>query len=58
MTTIRTGTALTRRDIRRLERGGYELLAMETREEETGVEETFIWGREDDLGIAEYALPY
>ena len=31
---------------------------MERREKETGVEETFIWGREDDLGIAEYALPY
>ena len=58
MTTIRTNTGLNRRDIRRLERGGYEILAIETREVAESVEETFIWGREDGLGISEYGLPF
>ncbi len=58
MTTIRTGTALTDRDIRRLERHGYELLGIETREGETATIETFIWAREDHIGIPEYALPF
>ena len=58
MTTIRTNTGLNRRDIRRLERGGYEILAIETREVDERTEETFIWGREDALGISEYALPF
>ena len=57
MTTIRTATSLTTRDIRRLERHGYEILAIETGEGQVGTEETFIWGREDGLGIPEYALP-
>lgn len=58
MTTIRTATSLTIRDIRRLEQHGYEILAVETRDEQVGTEETFIWGREDGLGISEYALPF
>ena len=58
MTIIRTATSLNRRDIRRLERHGYEILVTETRELETGTDESFIWGRDDDLGIPECALPY
>lgn len=58
MTTIRTGITLTRRDIRRLERHGYELLAIETRHGDAGTEDTIIWAREDGLGIPEYALPF
>ncbi|WP_420608290.1 hypothetical protein [Novosphingopyxis sp.] len=58
MTTIRTGTTLTNRDIRRLERHGYEILAIETRQVDAGPRETIIWGREDDLGIPEHSLPF
>ena len=58
MTTIRTGITLTNRDICRLERHGYEILAVETRQVDAGAEETIIWGREDDLGIPEHALPF
>lgn len=58
MTTIRTATTLTQRDIRRLERRGYEILAVETRQMDAGTQETIIWGREDDLGIPEYASPF
>lgn len=58
MTTIHTGTALTDRDIRRLERHGYEILTIETREGKTATIETFIWAREDQISILEYALPF
>jgi hypothetical protein len=58
MTTIRTATDLNRRDIRRLERHGYEILAIEARQGNTGTEETVLWARQDDLGIPEHELPF
>ena len=58
MTTIRTANDLNRRDLRRLQRHGYEILAIETREGDLGIEETVLWAREDDLGIPEHELPF
>ncbi len=47
MTTIRTGTGLTRRDVRRLKRGRTELLAIETRRMDQGDLTEIIWQRDD-----------
>ena len=58
MTIIRTGTALTHRDLHRLERHGYEILAIEARKADAGTQETIVWGRENDLGIPEQDLPF
>ena len=47
MTTIRTGTGLTRRDVRRLELGRYEILAIESLHLDQGELTEIIWERDD-----------
>jgi hypothetical protein len=47
MTIIRTVTGLTRHDVRRLKRGRYEILAIETRHLDQGEVTEIIWARED-----------
>jgi hypothetical protein len=59
MTTIRTGTGLTPRDVRRLERGRYEILAIETWHLDDGDVTDIIWGRDDGPdAITEAELPF
>ena len=59
MTVIRTGAALTRRDFRRMTRGGYEILAIETRHLPQGDETTILWQRDDGPdAITEAELPF
>ena len=59
MTTIRTGTGLTRRDVRRLELGRYEILAIETLHLEQGELTEIIWERDDGPdAITEAELPF
>ena len=59
MTVIRTGAGLTRHDIRRLTRGGYEILAIETRHLDEGNETTILWERDDGPNaITEAELPF
>jgi hypothetical protein len=59
MTTIRTGTDLTRRDARRLEQGRYEILAIETRRMDQGDPTEIIWERDDGPdAITEAELPF
>jgi hypothetical protein len=59
MTTIRTGTGLTRLDVRRLERGRYEILAIETRRMDQGDLTEIIWERDDGPdAITEVELPF
>lgn len=57
MTTIRTRTDLTARDIRRLERHGYEILA-ETDQHTKADQATIVWARQDGLHIPEHELPF
>ena len=47
MTIIRTVAGLTRGDIRRLKRGRYEIVAIETRHLEQGEVTEIIWERDD-----------
>ncbi len=47
MTLIRTGVGLTPRDIRRLNRAGYDIRAIETRHLEEGDLTEIIWERDD-----------
>jgi hypothetical protein len=47
MTVIRTIAGLTRHDVRRLKRGRYEILAIETRHLDQGELTEIIWGRDD-----------
>jgi hypothetical protein len=47
MTIIRTIADLTRHDVRRIKRGRYEILAIETRHLEQGEVTEIIWGRND-----------
>ena len=47
MTIIRTTAGLTRRDIRRLKRGRYEIRAVETRHLDQGDVTEIIWERDD-----------
>jgi hypothetical protein len=59
MTIIRTVTDLTRHDVRRIKRGRYEILAIETRH--LGQDETteILWSRRDPPNaIREHELPY
>ena len=59
MTTIRTGTGLTRRDVRRLEQGRYEILAIETRRLDQGERTEINWERDDGPdAITEAELPF
>jgi hypothetical protein len=48
MTIIRTVAGLTRHDVRRIKRGRYEILAIETRHLEQGDVTEIIWGRTDE----------
>ena len=59
MTIIRTGAGLTRHDVRRLKRGRYEILAIETRHLDQGDLTTIIWERDDGPdAITEAELPF
>ena len=59
MTTIRTGTGLTRRDVRRLELGRYEILAIESLHLDQGELTEIIWERDDGPdAITEADLPF
>ena len=59
MTVIRTGAGLTRHDFRRMTRGGYEILAIETRHRPQGDETTILWQRDDGPdAITEAELPF
>jgi len=59
MTTIRTGTGLTRRDVRRLELGRYEILVIETLHLDQGELTEIIWERDDGPdAITEAELPF
>jgi hypothetical protein len=59
MTIIRTGAGLTHHDVRRLKRGRYEILAIETRHLGEGDQTTILWERDDGpSGITEAELPF
>ncbi len=59
MTIIRTVAGLTRHDIRRIKRGRYEILAIETRHLERGDVTEIIWHREDGPdAITEAEVPF
>ena len=59
MTIIRTVTGLTRHDVRRLKRGRYEILAIETRCLVQGEVTEIVWERDDGPGaITEAELPF
>ena len=59
MTTIRTGTGLTRRDVRRLELGRYEILAIETLHLDQSERTEIICERDDGPdAITEAELPF
>jgi hypothetical protein len=59
MTVIRTVTGLTRGDVRRLKRGRYEILAIETRHLDQDELTEIIWGRDDGPdAITEAELPF
>ena len=58
MFTIRTRTDLTARDIRRLERHGYEILATDTDQSTKADPNTLVWTRRNGLEIPEHELPF
>ncbi len=59
MTIIRTTAGLTRGDIRRLKRGRYEIVAIETRHLDEGDVTKIIWERDDGPdAITEAEIPY
>ena len=59
MTVLRTGTDLTRRDIRRLKRGGYTIQAIETQRMADRIVTEIIWERDDGPdAITEADLPF
>ena len=59
MTIIRTVTGLTRGDVRRLKRGRYEILAIETRHLDHRNLTEIIWDRDDGPdAITEAQLPF
>jgi hypothetical protein len=59
MTIIRTVAGLTRGDFRRLKRGRYEILAIETRHLDQGELTEIIWERDDGPdAITEAELPF
>jgi hypothetical protein len=56
---IRTIADLTRHDVRRIKRGRYKILAIETRHMEQGEVTEIIWGRNDKPdAIHEHELPF
>jgi len=59
MTIIRTIAELTRHDVRRIKRGRYEILAVETRHLGQGQTTEILWHREDAPdAIREDELPF
>ena len=59
MATIRTSSGLTRGDVRRLERGRYEILAIETRHLDQGELTEIFWKRDDGpVAITAAELPF
>jgi hypothetical protein len=59
MTIIRTIADLTRHDIRRITRGRYEILAIETRHLSHGETTAILWHRDDAPdAIREEELPF
>ncbi len=59
MTIIRTVAGLTRHDVRRIKRGRYEILAIETRHQDQGDVTEILWSSEDDLNaIQGHELPF
>ncbi len=59
MTVFRTGTGLSRRDIRRIKRGRYTIQAIETRQGAGGTVTEIIWERDDGPdAITEAELPF
>ncbi len=59
MTIIRTVAGLTRHDVRRIKRGRYEILAIETRHLEQDETTEILWSRQDPPNaIREDELPY
>jgi len=59
MTIIRTVTGLTRHDVRRLQRGRYEILAIETRFLDQGEVTEIVWHRDDGPdAIREAEMPF
>jgi hypothetical protein len=59
MTIIRTIAGLTRHDVRRIKRGRYEILAVETRHLEEGDVTEILWSREDGPdAIQQHELPF
>jgi hypothetical protein len=59
MTIIRTIADLTRHDVRRIKRGCYEILAIETRHLQPGDVTEILWSRQDPPNaIREDELPY
>jgi len=59
MTVIHTGTNLTRHDIRRLKRGRYEILAVETWHADHDDTTNILWHRDDGPdAITEAELPF
>ena len=59
MTIIRTIANLTRHDVRRIKRGRYKILAIETQHLEHGDATEILWSREDAPdAIREEELPF
>ena len=59
MTIIRTTAGLTRCDVRRLRRGGFEIRAIETRHLEEGERTEILWERQEGPNaIREDEIPY
>ncbi len=59
MTVIRTGTGLSRRDIRRIKQARYTIQAIETRQVADGTVTEIIWERNDGPdAITEAELPF
>lgn len=59
MTIIRTGIGLTRYDVRRLKRGRYEVLAIETQHRDQEAVTAILWHRDESpAAITEDELPF
>lgn len=58
MFTLRTRTDLTARDVRRLLRHGYEILAIETEHNADHDQHTIVWTRNTGFVIPDHELPF
>lgn len=59
MTTLRTRTGLSRRDVRGLLHDGYEIIVIETMHLDEGDDTTIVWHREDGPdAIQDWEIPY